>query len=93
VGGPRPGRAGAARGRRLRGVPAEPEPLRFVAVDLPGDARPQVLAAAGEDLLIGVRRDDGPTLPGVLRRTGDGSVTEIPTESASPYGRTAAGTR
>jgi len=72
------------------GPSAEPEPLRFVAVDLPGGARPQVLAAAGEDLLIGVRRDDGPTLPGVLRRTGDGSVTEIPTESASPYGRTAA---
>ncbi|MCO1659873.1 sialidase family protein [Pseudonocardia humida] len=71
-------------------VPAEPEPIRFVAVELPGGARPQVLAAAGDDLLIGVRRDDGPTLPGVLRRAQDGRVTEIPTRPASPYGRTAA---
>ena len=68
-------------------VPAEPEPLRFVAVDLPAGARPQVLAVAGDDLLIGVRRDDQ---PGILRRTEDGIVTEIPTEPASPYGRTAA---
>jgi hypothetical protein len=70
-------------------VPAGPEPLRFVAVDLPRDARPQVLAVAGEDLLIGVRRDTRSTPPGVLRRAQDGRVTEIPTEPASPYGRTA----
>jgi hypothetical protein len=53
-------------------------------VDLPAGSSPVALAADGDGLLIGVRRDGQPLVPGLLRLT-DG-VTEVPVHGASPYG-------
>jgi len=49
------------------GGPGEPAAVRFTAVDLPAGAAPVVLSAAGDALLIGVRRDGQPVVPGLLR--------------------------
>jgi hypothetical protein len=67
-------------------APARPAPVRATPVELPAGATPQVLAASGDALLVGVRRDGA---PGLLRRATDGAVTEIPTRASTPYGRTA----
>ncbi|HEU5475535.1 MAG TPA: hypothetical protein VFV67_33245 [Actinophytocola sp.] len=68
--------------------PAEEFPTMPASrIDLPAGAAPVVLAGHGADgLLIGVRRDQ---VPGLLRRAGDGAVTEIPVAPASPYGKLA----
>lgn len=68
------------------GGPAEVAPA---AVALPGGDEPQLVAAAGDTLLVGVRHPGRPTEPGVLRRGPDGTVTAVPTRAATPYGRTA----
>lgn len=64
----------------------EPASVPFTRVDLPGGAMPVVLAPAGDTLLIGVRRDGQPLVPGLLRRAPDGSLDEVPVQAASPYG-------
>lgn len=66
-----------------------PAAIRFTAVDLPAGSVPVALAAAGDALLVGVRRDGQPVVPGLLRLGPDASVTELPVEAASPYGRLA----
>ncbi|ALG08765.1 hypothetical protein [Kibdelosporangium phytohabitans] len=63
-----------------------PEAPAFSAVDLPAGARPVLLAGYGGDVLIGVRRDGHPVVPGVLRANEDGAVSEIPVRGESPYG-------
>jgi hypothetical protein len=70
-------------------APAEPAEMRLDAVVLPDGAEPQVLTVAGDALLVGVHRGEGPTRPGVLRRAADGTVTDIPTQASTPYGKTA----
>lgn len=68
--------------------PPPPAPVPFRAVDLPAGTVPEVLAAAGQDLLVGVRgSDDAPRL---LRVGPDAAVTEVPVAPATGYGRTAA---
>jgi hypothetical protein len=64
----------------------EPAGVPFTKIDLPAGSAPVVLSAAGDALLIGVRRDGQPTVPGLLRRGPDGAVTEIPVTGTSPYG-------
>jgi hypothetical protein len=64
--------------------PAQAQAVVFTKVDLP--ATPVVLAADGDALVIGVRRDGQATKPGLLRRGADGALTEIPVRGASPYG-------
>ncbi|MBC6450893.1 hypothetical protein [Actinokineospora xionganensis] len=64
--------------------PARAKTVVFTKVDLP--AAPVVLAADGDALVIGVRRDGQATKPGLLRRAADGAVTEIPVRGVSPYG-------
>ncbi len=70
-----------------------PAQVRFDAVVLPPGAHPQVLAAAGDALLVGVRHEGPQPRPGLLRRapdpTPDAAVTEVPLQPATPYGRTA----
>lgn len=66
------------------GAPPPPA-VTLSAVALPAGAAPEVLAADGDALLVGVRG----TGPGLLRRGADGAVTEIPTAPSTPYGRTA----
>jgi len=68
------------------GGPGEPAAVRFTAVDLPAGAAPVVLLGAGDALLIEVRRDGQPVVPGLLRRGSDGAVTEVAVHGASPYG-------
>ncbi len=70
-------------------TPAGPAPVRFTPVTLPGGAVPEVLAAAGDQLMIGVRHDGQATVPGLLRRAPDGGVSEIPLQPATGYGRMA----
>jgi hypothetical protein len=71
----------------LSGAPG-PAAVRFVPVDLPNHAMPEVLAAAGHDVLVGVRVDDrGPHL---LRLGPDAVQSEVPVVPATGYGRTAA---
>jgi hypothetical protein len=60
-----------------------PEQPAFAKVDLP--AAPVVLSAAGDELLIGVRRDGQPVVPGLLRYK-DGTTTEVVVRGVSPYG-------
>lgn len=60
-----------------------PEKPPFAKVDLP--ATPVVLTATGDELLIGVRRDGQPVVPGLLRYK-DGAITEVAVRGASPYG-------
>lgn len=68
-------------------APAVPAGPAAVEVVLPAGVEPQVLAAAGDALLIGGRSAAGG--PAVLRRAADGAVTEIPTRAATPYGQAA----
>ena len=70
-------------------APAGPAEVRLVPVALPAGVEPQVVAVSGDALLVGVRLAGRPTEPGVLHRAPDGTVTEIPTRAATPYGRTA----
>lgn len=67
--------------------PTAAETIAFTKVDLP--AAPVALAADGDALVIGVRRAGQPTVPGLVRRGADGTLTEIPTRGASPYGHLA----
>jgi len=69
-------------------APADPTELRGVPVALPAGMSPEVLAVSGDALLIGVRREGPSAGPGVLRRAPDGTVTEIPTQPSTGYGRT-----
>ncbi|HEY0813310.1 MAG TPA: hypothetical protein VGE11_08495 [Pseudonocardia sp.] len=71
--------------------PTAPAPVevRFTPVALPPGTTPEVLASTGDQLLIGVRREGQATAPGLLRRGPDGTVTEIPLQAATGYGRTA----
>ena len=69
--------------------PTAPAEVRFTPVALPQGAVPEALAAAGDRLLIGLRRDGQPTQPGLLRRAADGAVTEVPVQAATGYGRMA----
>jgi hypothetical protein len=66
--------------------PAAPVAVSFTKVDLPAGAMPVVLSSARDALLIGVRRDGQPVVPGLLRRGPDGAITEVPVNGASPYG-------
>lgn len=75
-------------------TPAAPAEVVFAPVALPAGAVPEVLAAAGDQLLIGARLPGSATQPGLtqpelLRRTPDGTLTEIPVRAATPYGRSA----
>jgi hypothetical protein len=89
--------AAVAAGAACAPVPTAPAPapeappaeVRFDAVALPPGTHPQVLAAAGDALLVGVRHDGPPARPGLLRRAADGTVTEVPLDPATPYGGTA----
>src|SRR5690348_5097984 len=65
-------------------APPDPPAVRLDAVALPG-GEPQALAVAGDALLVGVRGAG----PGLLRRAADGTTTEVPTRSSTPYGATA----
>jgi hypothetical protein len=64
----------------------EPAAVRFTAVDLPAGAVPVALSAAGDALLIGVRRDGQPVVPGLLRRGPDGATADLAVNAATPYG-------
>ena len=59
------------------------------AVALPAGAVPEVLAADGDQLLVGVRREAAPQPPGLVRRSPDGAVADVPAQAATGYGRTA----
>ncbi|MCE7011104.1 hypothetical protein LWC34_51120 [Kibdelosporangium philippinense] len=61
-----------------------PETSAFTRIDLTG--QPVLLTPAGDDLLVGVRRDGQPVVPGLMRIARDGTVTEIPIRAESPYG-------
>jgi hypothetical protein len=71
------------------GTPAGVDPVRFVRVDLPGSAVPQVLVASGRELLVGVRHPGPPPRPGIVRLAADGAVAEPTVTPASGYGATA----
>jgi hypothetical protein len=71
------------------GPSTAPEPVRFSRVDLPSGAAPQVLAAAAEELLVGVRHDGPPPRPGVVRVGPDGATTALTVAPTSGYGATA----
>jgi hypothetical protein len=64
----------------------EPVAVPFTAVDLPAGARPVTLSQAGDALLIGVRWDQRPVVPGLLRREPDGTITDIGVHAATSYG-------
>jgi hypothetical protein len=70
-------------------APPVPGPVRFAAVALPAGTRPEVLAAAGDALLVGVARDGAATRPGLLRLGPDRTVAEVPVQAATGYGHTA----
>jgi hypothetical protein len=63
--------------------------VRFSPVTLPDGAVPEVISAAGPDLLVGVRRGGPRPGPGVLRLAADGTVTQVPVQPATGYGSTA----
>jgi hypothetical protein len=67
-------------------TPEGPAPVSFTKVDLPAGSSPVVLTAAGDDLLIGTRRDGQAVVPALLRRGADGAVSDIPLTAATPYG-------
>jgi hypothetical protein len=69
--------------------PTPPPDVAFTPVALPDGAVPEVLAADGNQLLVGVHREGAPQPPGLVRRAPDGTVTEIPAQAATGYGRTA----
>lgn len=62
----------------------------FTAVELPRGSVPVVLAVAGDAVLVGVRRDGQPLVPGLLRRGSDGTVSKVPVQAVTPYGVLAA---
>ena len=68
---------------------ANAAPIRFEKVALPPGAQPEVLAAVGDAVLIGVRRDSDTTRPGLERLGRDGTITDVPVTAATPYGHTA----
>ena len=70
-------------------APPGPPDVRFTAVALPAGAVPEVLAADGDQLLVGVRREAAPQQPGLVRRGPDGTITDVPAQAATGYGRTA----
>ena len=70
-------------------APTGPPDVRFNAVALPAGAVPEVLAADGDQLLVGVRREAAPQQPGLVRRSPDGAVADVPAQAATGYGRTA----
>ncbi|MET1075705.1 MAG: hypothetical protein ABWY11_23855 [Umezawaea sp.] len=67
-------------------APDGPAPVAFTEVDLPAGSAPVVLAAAGDALLIGARRDGQDLVPALLRRGADGAVADVPLTAATPYG-------
>lgn len=79
--------------------PGGPAAVSAVRVELPAGARAEVIAADGDDVLIGVHRDGAATTPGLVRLGGGGSgggsgdgsgtVTTVPATPATGYGRTA----
>ncbi len=69
--------------------PGEPTAVRFTEVELPGGAKPVVLTQVGDTLLIGVRHDGRPVVPGLLRRDPDGTLAEIAVDPAGMYGQQA----
>ena len=71
------------------GSSSEPAGLRFERVDLPPGDQLEEISAAGDDLLVGIRRDGQPTAPGLLRLTQDGAINPVPLTAATPYGRSA----
>jgi hypothetical protein len=70
-------------------APPAPPDVGFTPVALPDGAVPEVLAADGDQLLVGVHRDGAPQPPGLVRRGPDGTVTEVPAQATTGYGRTA----
>ncbi|PRY35150.1 hypothetical protein [Umezawaea tangerina] len=65
---------------------AGPAPVVLTKVELPAGSVPVVLAAAGDALLVGVRRDGQSVVPALLRRGADGAFTDVPLTAATPYG-------
>jgi hypothetical protein len=63
--------------------------VTFTRVPLPPGIHPEVLAADGDALLVGARRDGGPQAPALLRIGPDGTVAEVPASAATGYGRSA----
>jgi hypothetical protein len=63
----------------------QPAAVPAAMVELPAGTAPVKLAVAGEDLLIGVRRDGQPLVPGLLRRARDGALGEVAVRGTSPY--------
>lgn len=63
--------------------------MSFTKVELPAGATPVTVAQAGDEVLVAVRRDEQPLVPGLLRRKADGSVTDMPLQAATPYGELA----
>ncbi|MFC0111009.1 hypothetical protein [Kibdelosporangium aridum] len=61
-----------------------PEVSAFSRIDLSG--QPVLVTAMGDSLLVGVRRDGQPVVPGLIRIGRDGAVSEIPVRPESPYG-------
>ncbi|MDQ3402380.1 MAG: hypothetical protein M3548_03170 [Actinomycetota bacterium] len=66
-----------------------PDTVTFAAVDLPDGSSPVTMAVTGDDVVVGVRREGQPTVPGLLHRGADGALNEIPVRAASPYGQLA----
>ncbi len=66
-----------------------PAAIRFTEVVLPPGAAPIVLTPVGDTLLVGVRREGAPVVPGLLRLGRDGSLAEIAVRPAGMYGQQA----
>ena len=71
------------------GSEPKPDAVPFERVDLPAGAVPAVLGKSGGDLLVGISRPSGDTVPGLLRVTSDGRVSEVALTPSTPYGRVA----
>ncbi|HEY3261990.1 MAG TPA: hypothetical protein VGJ95_17305 [Pseudonocardiaceae bacterium] len=71
------------------GGPPPPAAVAFAKVELRGGAVPVTLSAAGDALLIGVRRDGQPVVPGLLRRGPGGAIDDLPAQAISPYAQLA----
>ena len=68
------------------GAGSAPPAVAFTKVELPAGAAPVVLAAAGDDLLIGTRRAGQEVVPGLLRLGQQGQPVELAVHGATPYG-------
>jgi hypothetical protein len=70
--------------------PSDPAPagsmVPFTAVESPAGSAPVALSVAGDAVLVGMRRDSQPLVPGLSRRGLDGTVTDVPVRAATPYG-------